>query len=131
MATWKEFKNFIRANYELTSDTGDTFSMVFEFDDQRTQSVFIVKRKTDSGEIWIHILSPIGEIEPDEIDDALETAADWLCGGMVKLKSDPKYFMRHSMPIDTLSVSMFNSTLRIITHAADTLEERFVGGDEN
>ena len=129
MATWKEIKDFIRNNYNLQKDEGDFFQMTFEIDENRSQLVFVQKTKSQSGDIWIQIASPIGLIEDDEINDALEMLNDAMCGGMVKMGE--RHFVRHCMPIDELSPDQFIKSMNIIVGVADDMEKRFIGGDDN
>jgi len=129
MATWKQIKDFIRSNYSLQEDEGDFFQMTFEVDNSRTQVVFIQKTKSASGILWVQISSPIGFIEDDEINDALEMLNDKICGGMVKIGE--RHFIRECMPIDDLSPEQFVAVLEIVVGVADEMEERFIGTDDN
>jgi hypothetical protein len=129
MATWKQIKDFIRNNYKLQEDEGDFFQMTFELEDNRSQVVFIQKTKSQNGAIWIQLSSPVGLIEDDEINDALEMLNDKICGGMVKIAE--RHFIRECMSIDDLSPEQFVSIMEIIVGVADEMEERFVGNDEN
>jgi hypothetical protein len=129
VATWKQIKDFIRSNYNLQVDEGDFFQMVFEVDDNRSQIVFIQKAKSQAGAIWLQICSPIGAIEDDEINDALEMLNDKICGGMVKIED--QHFIRECLPIDDLSPEQFVTVMEIIIGVADEMEECFIGSDDN
>ena len=129
MATWKQIKDYIRENYQLQEDEGDFFQMTFELEGDRSQIIFVQKTKSEAGDIWIQISSPIGIIEDDEINDALEMMENELCGGMVKIGE--RHFVRHNMLIDDLSPEQFESIMQIVMNAADKMEEKFIGGDDN
>jgi hypothetical protein len=129
MATWKQIKDFIRSNYKSQKDEGDFFQMTFELEGDRSQVVFIQKTKSQNGSLWIQISSPVGLIEDDEINDALEMLNDKMCGGMVKIGEC--HFIRECMSIDDLSPEQFVSIMEIIVGVADEMEERFIGNDEN
>jgi hypothetical protein len=129
MATWKQIKDFIRSNYKLQEDDGDFFQMTFDIDDNRSQVVFIQKVKSQSGAIWLQMSSPIGLIEDDEINDALEMLNEKICGGMVKIAE--KHFIRECLPIDDLSPEQFVAIMEIVIGVADEMEERFIGSDDN
>jgi hypothetical protein len=103
--------------------------MTFEVNENRTQVVFITKLKSQSNDVWVQIASPIGLIEDDEVNDALEMLSDKTCGGMVKIGDG--HFIRHSMKIDDLSSDEFRAVMEIVLSIADEMEERFIGGDEN
>ena len=128
MVTWEEVKDFIRSNYKLQSDEGDFFSLVFELDNDRSQLVIIRKDQTPNGDIWIQMASPVGIIEQDKLNDALEMLDGMICGGLIK--SGEKYFVRHCMPIGDISPEEFATPLYFISGIADDLEQRFIGGDE-
>ncbi len=129
MASWVDVKGFIRNNYKLQDDEGDCFKIVFNLGSSRSQVVFIQKIKTRAGDIWIQISSPVGIIEQENIDDALEYLNENICGGMVKIGH--RHFVRHCLPIEDLSSDEFDVPLRVVTMAADELEQKFVGGDRN
>jgi hypothetical protein len=129
MATWKQIKDFIRSNYSLQEDEGDFFQMTFELDDDRSQVVFIQKTKSQNGSVWLQMSSPIGLIEDDEINDALEMLNDKMCGGMVKIGE--RHFIRECLPVDDLSPEQFVAVMEIIIGVADEMEERFIGSDDN
>ena len=129
MATWKQIKDFIRSNFKLQEDEGDFFQLTFELENNRTQLVFIQKIKSQNGEIWLQISSPIGLIEDDEINDALEMLNDKICGGMVKIGE--KHFIRECLPIDDLSPEQFVAIMEIVFGIADEMEEHFTGTDDN
>jgi hypothetical protein len=129
MATWKQIKDFIRNNYKLQEDEGDFFQMTFDIDDNRSQLIFIQKMKSQNGAIWLQMSSPIGLIEDDEINDALEMLNEKICGGMVKIGE--KHFIRECLPIDDLSPEQFVAIMEIVLGVADEMEERFIGSDDN
>jgi hypothetical protein len=98
-------------------------------ENNRTQLVFIQKIKSQNGAIWLQISSPIGLIEDDEINDALEMLNDKICGGMVKIGE--RHFIRECLPIDDLSPEQFVSIMEIVFGIADEMEEHFTGTDDN
>jgi hypothetical protein len=128
MASWEQVKNFIRGNYKVQNDEGDLFRMVFDLGNDRTQLVFVQKIINKNNSIWVQISSPVGIIKQEKINKALEMLNDKPCGGLVKIGD--KHFIRHCMPIDDMSLDEFSVPLNFITNAADELEQKFVGGDE-
>jgi len=128
MASWDQVKNFIKGNYKVQSDEGDFFKMVFELGNDRTQMVFVQKIDTTKNGIWIQMSSPVGIIKQEKINKVLEVLNDKVCGGLVKIGD--KHFIRHCLPIDSMSLDEFSVPLSFITSSADDLEKKFVGGDE-
>jgi len=129
MATWKQIKDFIRSNFNLQEDEGDFFQMTFNLENDRTQLAFVQKIKSQNEAIWMQISSPIGLIEDDEINYALEMLNEKMCGGMVKIGE--KHFIRECLPIDDLSPEQFVAVMEILVGVADEMEERLIGGDDN
>lgn len=127
MATWKQIKDFLRGNFNIAEDSGDMFKLIFNVDNDRSQIIYIEKIKSQNHDLWVELSSPIGTIENDEINDALEILNDKMCGGMVKIGD--LHFVRHCMPIDNINGEDFIAIMNIIIGVADELEERFVGGD--
>lgn len=128
MATWKQIKDFLRGNFNIAEDTGDMFKLIFSVDgDDRSQVIFIEKIKSQNRDLWVELSSPVGVIEEDEINDALEILDNTMCGGMVKKGN--LHFVRHCMPIDNVDGDDFVAIMSVIVGVADKLEERFVGGD--
>jgi hypothetical protein len=128
MATWKEVKDFIRGKYTLQTDDGDFFTFVYNEGNNRTQLVMITKKTSNSGEIWAEMLSPIGVIERDELNDAMEDLKVFMCGGLIK--TGERHYVRHCASIDDMSASELVRPLEIISSAADELEQKYVGGDK-
>jgi hypothetical protein len=128
MATWKEVKDFIRSKYTLQSDDGDYFSFVYKEANGRTQLVSISKKTSNAGAIWAEMLSPVGVIERDELNDAMEDLYVWMCGGLIK--TGERHFVRHCACIDDMSADELVKPLGIISSAADELEQKYVGGDK-
>ncbi|MCL1991737.1 MAG: hypothetical protein FWG66_02180 [Spirochaetes bacterium] len=103
--------------------------MEFALEGDRSQLVFIEKVKSKGRDMWVEIASPIGLIEDDEINDALEMLHDKTCGGLVKVGD--RHFVRANVPIDHLPPEQFVTILDVIVGVADEMEMRFVGSDDN
>jgi hypothetical protein len=54
--------------------------------------------------------------------------SDKVCGGLVKFGD--RYWVRHSMPIGDTSHDELIFPIDVVSAVADTLEETFVGGDD-
>jgi len=129
MATWEQVKNFAKSNYKLQNEEADYFNIVFDLGDNRSQLVNVTKNQTKKGDVWVQIYSPVGVIRQDKLINALEDIDSAICGGLSK--SGDKYYVRHCMLIGDMSAEEFAIPLFIITVIADTLEEKYVGGDTN
>jgi hypothetical protein len=129
MATWEQLKNFVKSNYKMQREESDSFNMVFDLGDNRSQLVNVTKAQTKNGDVWVQIYSPVGTIRQDKLNNALEDIEGAICGGLVKMGD--KHLVRHCMLIEDMSAEEFNVPLLLITAIADSLEEKYVGGDQN
>jgi len=129
MATWEQVKEFVNKNFKIQKDGGDSFNIVFDLGDNRSQLVNVSKAQTKNGDVWVQIYSPVGTIRQDKLNNALEDVDSAICGGLVKLGD--KHFVRHCMLIEDMSADEFSVPLLLITAIADSLEEKYVGGDQN
>jgi len=127
MATWVEVKEFIKSNYKVQKEEDGMVVLVQEFTDGRSQLVYVF-RKEHNGVIWADISSPVGTISAGDLNSALESLDNATCGGLVKIGDF--HAVRHCMPIADLSSDELNGPLKLVAGAADTLEEKFVGGDK-
>ena len=101
MAKWSEIKKEIQRNYTVADESLGLIKLIFEFSDGRSQIVLIEKANNDNGEIWVQVSSPVGMIESDDLEAALEILGEKLCGGLIK--EDETYVVRNSMLMEELS----------------------------
>jgi len=128
MAKWSEIKKEIQRNYTVADESLGLIKLIFEFSDGRSQIVLIEKANNDNGEIWVQVSSPVGMIESDDLEAALEILGEKLCGGLIK--EDETYVVRNSMLMEELSYEELFRSLKMISVIADELEEKFIGDDE-
>ena len=129
MATWEQLKDFVKSSYKIQKEEEDYFIMVFDLANNRSQLVTVGKNHTQNGDVWVQICSPVGVIRQDKLNNALEDIQNAICGGLVK--AGDSHFVRHCMLIEDMSADEFSVPLILITAIADTLEEKYVGGDIN
>jgi hypothetical protein len=103
--------------------------LVFELPGLRTQVVLVWHLTlAGSGEEWIQIESPIGEVASIDLGAALDRVGGTVCGGLAKFGTLLTF--RHSVPLGDLSIAEFESPLLLVTSTADNLEQALVGGDQ-
>src|SRR5574344_1365216 len=127
--TWNDVKKYILSHYKVSDDDDDILTLVFEMDNARSQIVFIEKATSADGSVWIQISSPVGVIDPIAIEGALLLLNEKVCGGLIKIED--KYYVRYAVPVENLSVEEIGTPLNVVMRAADEIEARFVGGDDN
>jgi len=126
MANWNEVKGFLKSNYTVQKEEENLVVLLQEFSDGRSQLIYVIK--TDrKGEIWAEISSPVGTLKAGDINTALEMLTNATCGGLVKVGD--YHAVRHCMPIADLSNEEIDGPIKLVAGAADTLEEKFIGGD--
>lgn len=82
-AKWSEIKKEIQSNYTVADELLGLIKLIFEFSDGRSQLVLIEKANNDNGEIWVQVSSPVGMIESDDLEAALEILGEKLCGDLI------------------------------------------------
>jgi len=127
MATWAEVKNFLKSNYTVQKEEDNMVVLLQKFTDGRSQLIYVFKKESN-GAVWADISSPVGTLKAGDINTALELLLDATCGGLVKVGDF--HAVRHCMPIADLSNDEINGPLKLVAGAADTLEEKFIGGDK-
>ncbi len=93
MAKWSEIKKEINSNYTVADETSGLIKLIFEFPYGRSQLVFIEKVNNDDGVIWVQVSSPVGMLDSDDFEAALEILGERLCGGLIK--GDETYVVRN------------------------------------
>jgi hypothetical protein len=115
--------NYVRQNYKIADESENILKLIFNTDNLRSQVVFIRRsERGQSGEEWVSLESPIGQASSVDLQRAAALAAEYVCGGLV-IEFD-LVLLRHSMPLDDLSISEFEVPLRVVVNGADTIESQ-------
>lgn len=131
---WSEFTTYLTANYHAEESKGDDgvvfgYRLLFAFDDQRSQLVFVMRNSSGDGSDWLEISSAIGPVAPTApYERMLRRVDDLLCGGLAIVGD--MIVLRHGIPLATMSPEGFERPLNLIAVWADGLEQEFVGSDE-
>jgi hypothetical protein len=129
MTTWNSLADYVRSNYQISDEGPNRIKLVFETGDMRTQLVFLWRQLLlDGAEEWLQIESPVGRVDSMNLRAVLDEVGAMVCGGAAIM--DGVLFIRQAMPISNLEINEFERPLRLVTSSADTLERKFVGGDE-
>ena len=129
MATWKQVRDYLFANYKCEyNNDGDFIKLIFDAGNDRTQVVIVDRLKNQAGTSWVQVSSPVGEVEGADIFDLLEELSSTVCGGAIKIGDD--IWIRNVILLDSIDNDLLDSALARIASIADDLEEKFVGGDE-
>lgn len=127
MASWGQLVDYVRANYRIADQTDRMLQLNFSFDDGRTQRVFVWHTPTQSGEEWIQIESPIGELDRIDLRELLKLVEKSVVGGIAALGEYA--VLRESVPLADMSVEEFESPFRFVRGTADSFEHQLSGID--
>lgn len=129
MPTWGELKEYARSKYTLNNDDEEGFSIVFKFDDDRTQLIG-VHHYTAFDKDWIEFRTYVCKEAEMSPKVALKKNDDFALGGLA-LDEDGDYCLLYQAQLDTLDPDEFELPLNVLAHIADDLEEQFSAGDDH
>ncbi|ULQ58649.1 hypothetical protein K7I13_08750 [Brucepastera parasyntrophica] len=129
MAEWNEVKDYLKTNFDLQKDDDDFLKIAVELGEDWYQPVFIQKTTAQSGDVWVQIVSPVGAIDENDLNKALEMLNTRICGGLIKIGK--KHYIRHSMLINSLSPEYIGTITHIVSDVADEMEGEFIDDEDN
>ncbi len=123
MPSWTDIQQYARSQYKLQNDEENRFSLVFQFENGRTQKIF-VSRFEAFEEDWIEFRSIVcrgNEMTPEA---ALRRNAKFYIGALA-LDSDGDYILIHNAPLATMDLMReFVLPLSVVAKKADDLERQ-------
>lgn len=126
MATWSDIQRHMRDAYRLQSDEPQVLSMVWSYDDGRSQRI-IVRRFEAAGRDMVEFKSPFAKLgSVDPLDMLRENAR--LPFGAVALSGEILLVV-HNQDIGALEVAQFDFLLSKVAGIADKLETRYAAED--
>lgn len=129
MATWGQLVDYVKENYKVADQNDRMLLLHFPIGDDRSQLVFVWHNPTQSGEEWIQIESPIGELDKIDLRELLELVEKRVVGGVAALEGHA--VLRDAVPLADMSVEEFESPFRFVTVTADHLEHQLTGIDRH
>lgn len=121
MATKQDAINYLIENYELEDLGDDSFKMLFNLDEGRSQLVFV-----GVFDEIMTIDSPFATTDDINANIAFKLGEDSILG--IK-KFGETYALRHIVPLEDVDASEIDLGLGFTARAADALEAQ-VGGDK-
>jgi hypothetical protein len=128
MPTWGEIQEFSRSKYKLSVDEEERFSIVWGYDNDRSQQIWVRHLQVDERD-WIEFRTYVchaGEMKPEV---ALAKNLGFVIGALA-VDSDGDYVMVHNAMLATLDPDEFELPLRILANTADQLEKDHSGADD-
>ncbi|MFC0545460.1 hypothetical protein [Kutzneria chonburiensis] len=128
MATWGDLVAFVRSEYQVVDLTADEVSIHVEFDDERSQVIWLSHEVLDGKEDWVQIASPCGLAAKVDLAALLKEVGHTTVVGGVAIIGE-HVVLRHALPLENLDINEFVDPLTLLAGTVDTLEEQFSGGD--
>lgn len=126
MTTWSDVQKHMRGNYKLQDDHPDMMSMVWSYDDGRSQKI-IVRRFDAAGRELVEFKSAFarkGDVDPEEMlaeNSKLPLATVALSGEV--------FLVVYNVLLSHLDLEDFDFCLSRVAAVADTLEEKYARQD--
>lgn len=128
MASWKELRDHVAANYKIADERDRMIRLLFDAGNNRSQVVFLWHHALRDGtEDWVQIESPIGDLANVPFIPLMREVDKTLCGGIGATGDIVTY--RHSVPLENLDLNEFERPLMLVVMTADRLEHKLVGAD--
>jgi len=127
MPSWDEIQDHMRGNYHLEDDAPDFVSMVWTYEDGRSQKIVVRQYVAYDRELveFKSAFARLGDVEPAEMlrkNNELPFATIALAGNV--------YVVVYNALLENLHVDDFDFALSRVAAVADTLEEKYVIDDE-
>ncbi|MFT4624122.1 MAG: hypothetical protein ACI8PZ_002781 [Myxococcota bacterium] len=127
MTTWAEVQRHMRARFRLQDDQPDMMSMVWTYEDDRSQKIIVRKYKAANRDMveFKSAFARKGDVDPVvllEDNSKLPLATVALSGSV--------YLVVYNLLLDHLHLDDFDFVLSRVAAVADALEEKYVRKDE-
>ena len=127
LRTWTAVQEYLRKQYALENDKPEMLSMVWAYEDGRSQKVILRKYTVDSREM-LEIKSPFARIEHSEPETLLRKNSE-LPLATIALSSDV-YLVVYNAILENLTAGDLEWILGRVAAIADSLEVELEVGDE-
>ncbi len=129
MADWEALRAFVKDKYTVAKDSGGLLEMLFDVGNGRSQLVLIAQSTAGDGTEFATIASPVGGVDEFQLGALLREAGEYVVGGLVAYGN--RVMVRHAVPLADLDAHEFDTPLRHVVQAADSIEAKFLGTDAN
>ncbi len=127
MPTWREIQEYVRSKYTLNADDDERFSLIWEYDDGRTQLIN-VRHFNAFDKDWVEFRSAVCKEAEMAHRVALRKNDDFVVGAL-SIDEDGDYCFVYSACLDTMDPDEFELPLHVIARTADRLEKDYSGED--
>lgn len=127
MPTWGEIQEHVRGKYKLDTDNPESFSLVWAYDNKRTQKI-IVRKFNAFDQEWLAFMSAVCKSDQMSHTVALRKNFEFAVGALA-LDGDYIVFT-YSAPLATMDPDEFELPLHVVASTADKLEAQFSATDQ-
>ena len=126
MTQWSDVQDFLRERYRLAEDQPDMVSLVWSYDEGRSQKVILRRFVANQADI-LEIKSAFarrGDVEPEEllrVNARLPLATTALSGDV--------YLVVYNVLCTTVTMESLDTLLGRVAAVADSLEEKYSPAD--
>lgn len=128
MPTWGEIQEYARSKYKLDDDEAEWFSLVFGYNDGRTQKIRVARFEYRDDE-WVEFRSAVCKESDMAHRVALKKNNKFAVGGLA-LDDEGDYVFLYSACLKTMDINEFEDPLHIVAMTADSIEEEFSSEDD-
>ncbi len=126
MATWQQVKNYIYANYQVTSDDGNLIMLQFQTGNGRSHRIHLAHIDAERYSS-VMFLSPVAAWTQVSADRALRATEQI----PVALRSTGEYIVAsHSQLLSTIDEAEIDLPMLMLVNQADQLEQLLGLGDQ-
>jgi hypothetical protein len=129
MPSWADIQEYARAHYTLSLDEGDSFSIRFELEGERSQQI-AVRKFTAADCEWIEFRTYVCKEADLDPRDAVRKNAE-LPVGALALDANGDYYVGYAAQLATMDAEEFDVPLNLLVLFADALEEDHAGIDRH
>lgn len=127
LRTWTGVQEYLRQQYTLEHDKFDMVSMVWAYEDGRSQKVILRKYAVDGREM-LEVKSPFARREHGSPEELIRMNSE-LPLGTLALSSDV-YLVVYNAILENVSAEDLEWILSRVAATADALESKLGAGDE-
>lgn len=125
--TWSEIQRHMRESYRLAEDTPEMMSMVWTYEDGRSQKILVRRYQAFDREM-VEFKSPFAR--KDEIDPHVLLADSAKLPLATVALSGDTYLAVYNALLDTLTLADLEFMLARVADVADGLEEKYASHDD-
>ena len=125
MKSWKEVRDYITGNYEISDydEDDDIITAMVFLKNERTQTAVVTRK-----EKMIIFASEIGNINKNDIKDALCDLTECRYG-RIACTDDGECLVSHIEELENLSEEKIDEILKTVAVFADEMEEKYICDD--